>query len=107
MKLHGFAHHVGYFVVASVVHALHGVQNAPLNRLQSVLDMGHGAFQNHVRGVIKKPVFVHPRKVMYGRCVKAVGRSIVGMFVHGEVLVLLLQFVVVANILVVVVVNVV
>ena len=44
---------------------------------------------------------------MYGRCVKAVGRSIVGMFVHGEVIVLLLQFVVVANILVVVVVNVV
>ena len=106
MKLHRFAHHVGYFVVPAVVHALHGVQDAPLNRLQTVLDMGHGALQNDVRGVVEKPVLVHPREVMHGRCVKAVGGSIVRVFVRGEVVVLLLQLLVVADILVVAVVNV-
>ena len=48
MELHGVAHDVGHLVVAAVVHALHGVQYAPLHGFQSVLYMRNGPFQYHV-----------------------------------------------------------
>ena len=58
MKLHGVADDVGHLMVAAVVHAFHGMQNAPLYRFQPVEQSGYGAFHNNVRGIIQKPVFV-------------------------------------------------
>ena len=46
--LHGASHDVRHFVEATVVEFLHCVQDAPLHGFQTVLDVGHGAFQNHV-----------------------------------------------------------
>ena len=60
--LHGLAHDVGHLVVAAVVHDLHGVEDAPLNGFQTVFDMGHGAFEDHVRSVIQEPVLIHARQ---------------------------------------------
>ena len=81
VQLHRLAHHVGHLIISAVVHALHGVQYASLHRLQTVLDMRHGTFQDYVAGVIQKPVLVHSRKVMHGRSVETVGGAIVGVLV--------------------------
>ena len=89
VELHGVAHDVGHLVVAAVVHALHRVQDASLNGLQSVLDMGHGALQYHVGGVVEEPVLVHAAEVMHDRSVETVHRPIVGVFVGLQVVVLL------------------
>ena len=62
MVLHGLAHDVGHLVVAPVVDGLHGVENAPLHGFQPVLDMRHGALQDHVRSVVQEPVAVHARQ---------------------------------------------
>ena len=50
---HGVAHNVGHLVVAAVIHALHGMQNTALHGFQTVNDMRHSAFQNHIRGVFQ------------------------------------------------------
>ena len=63
--LHGLADDVGDLVVAAVVHALHGVQDAALHGLQTVLDMGHGTLQDHVGGIVEEPVLVHARKLAH------------------------------------------
>ncbi len=65
MVLHGLAHDVGHLVVAAVVDRLHGVEDAPLHGLQAILDMGHGTLQDHVGGVIQKPVLVHARELAH------------------------------------------
>ena len=57
--LHRRPDDVRHFVVPAVVQFLHRVQDAPLHRLQPVFDMRHGAFEDHVRCVIQKPVLVH------------------------------------------------
>ena len=59
MVLHGLPDDVGHLVVAAVVDGLHGVENTPLHGLQTVLDMGHGAFEDDIRCVIEEPVLVH------------------------------------------------
>ena len=64
VELHGLAHHVGHLVVASVLHAVHGMQNASLHRLQSVVDVGHGALEYHVGGIVQEPVLVHAAQVV-------------------------------------------
>ena len=48
VELHRVPHDVGHLVVASVVHALHRVEYAPLHGLQAVLDVRDGALQYHV-----------------------------------------------------------
>ena len=60
--LHGLSHDVGHLVVASVVDDLHGVQDAPLHGFEAVLDMGYGAFEDHVRSVVQEPVLIHARQ---------------------------------------------
>ena len=57
--LHGLPDDVGDLVVTAVVDALHGVEDTPLHGLQTVLDMGHGALEDDVRGVVEEPVLVH------------------------------------------------
>ena len=60
MVLHRRADDVRHLVVASVVELAHRVQDAPLHRLQSVVDVRHGTFQNHIRSIVKKPSLYMP-----------------------------------------------
>ena len=59
VELHRVAHDVGHLVEASVVHALHGVHDAPLHGLEAVGDVRHGAFQDYVGCVVEEPTLVH------------------------------------------------
>ena len=63
MVLHRRADDICDLVVASVVEFAHRMQDAPLHRLQSVVDVRHGTFQNHIRGIVQKPVLVHARQL--------------------------------------------
>ena len=63
VKLHGVPHDVGHLVVASVVQAVHRVQDAPLYGFQSVAHVGDGALQDDVAGIVEKPVLVHARQL--------------------------------------------
>ena len=63
--LHGLSHNIGDLVVAAVVAALHGVQDAALHGLQAILQMGYGTLQNHIRRVVQEPVLVHARQFVY------------------------------------------
>ena len=63
VKLHGLAYDAGHLVVAAVFHALHDMEYASLDRLQSVFDMGNGALQDNVGGIVEKPVLVHAGKL--------------------------------------------
>ena len=60
VELHGFACNVRHLVVTAVVHAFHGVEYAPLHRFQTVAHMGDGTLKDDVRGIVEKPVLVHP-----------------------------------------------
>ena len=85
VELHSVSDDVRHLVEASVVHALHRVEYASLHRLQAVLDMRHSAFQDYVGCVVEEPVLIHSAKVVYGRCVEAVNRLVVGMFARHRV----------------------
>ena len=80
VELHGMPHDVGHLVVASVVQPFHGVQDASLYRFQTVVDVGHGTFQDNVRSVVQKPVLVHTAQLVLHRLVFLVDRLIVRMF---------------------------
>ena len=71
MKLHRASHDVGYLVQSSVVHEVHGVQDASLHRLQSVLDVRHRTVENHRRCIVQKPVSVHAAQMMHRSSIKA------------------------------------
>ena len=79
VELHGVSHDVRHLVVATVVHTLHRVEDASLHGFQSVAQVGHGSFEDHVRGVIQEPVLVHAAEVVYGCCIESVHGFIVGM----------------------------
>ena len=70
---------VGHLIISAVVHALHGVQNAALNGLQSVLDMWHGTLQNNIGGIVQEPVLIHAAQMVYGGSVETVYGLIVGV----------------------------
>ena len=52
VELHGMAHDVCHFIISSVVHPLHRVEDASLHGFQSVAQMGHGSLEDYVRGII-------------------------------------------------------
>ena len=83
VELHGVSHDVCHLVEAAVVHALHGVQDATLHRLEAVFDVWHGTFQNHIAGIVEEPVLIHARQVVHCRCVEAIGRAVVGVLLRG------------------------
>ena len=76
VELHGMADDVCHFVEASVVHTFHRVQDASLHRFQAVFNVGDGPFQNNIAGIVKKPVLVHPAKVMHCGSIEAVNRAV-------------------------------
>ena len=59
MVLHGLTHDVGHLGVAAVIHGEHGVQHTALYRLESVYDVGDGAVQDGIGGVVQIPVLEH------------------------------------------------
>ena len=62
MVKHSGTHDIGYLGETAVVGLLHRVENAPLHRLQTVVDIWHGAVENNVGGIVN-PVFAeHARK---------------------------------------------
>ena len=79
MELHGMTDDVRNLIVSAIIHSFHRMENTALNRLQTVLNVGNGTFENYVTCVIQEPVLVHSRKVMYGRSIKSVGWFIIRM----------------------------
>ena len=63
--LHGLAHDIGHLVVTTVIDGFHGVQNTPLHRLESVLHVRNGSFQDDIRSVIEEPITVHTRQLAH------------------------------------------
>ena len=59
MVFHRMADDVGHLVVTAVVKLLHGMKNPPLNRFQSVGNLRHRPFQDHIRRIIQEPALVH------------------------------------------------
>src|SRR4029078_4241251 len=58
MILHRLSDDVSHFVVATIIHFLHRVQNAALHGFQAVFNGRYCSFKNNVRGIIKEPVLV-------------------------------------------------
>ena len=87
VELHGMSHDIGHFVVASVVHAFHRVQDTALHRFQSILDLRHSALKDDIGGIVQEPVLVHAAEMMHGRGIETVGGLVVGVLVLGELVV--------------------
>ena len=64
MELHGVAHNIGHFVVTSVIHALHGMEDAPLHGFEAVHNVWDSAFQDYIGSIIQEPVLVHLVQMM-------------------------------------------
>ena len=66
MILHRVADGVGDLVVAAVFELPHRVENAALDRLEAVVEMGNRAIKNDVGGVVDEPVLEHSVDVLQG-----------------------------------------
>ena len=63
--LHRQSHDVGHLVEVAIVGLLHGMHDAALHRLEAVLDVRHGTLQDHVGGIVEKPVLVHAAQLQF------------------------------------------
>ena len=79
VELHRVTDDVRHLVEAPVVEAFHGVEDASLHGFQSVAEVGHGAFENHVGGIVQEPVAVHSRQLVVALCISHGRGLIVGM----------------------------
>jgi len=59
VKLHGVADDVGHLVVAAIVELVHGMQDTPLYRFETIFDGGDGPFQDNIRGIIEEIILIH------------------------------------------------
>jgi len=66
MKVHGVADHVGCLVGAPVVDFVERPEDAALDRLQTVVDVGDGAVLDYVAGVFEKVAVHHGAEVFVG-----------------------------------------
>ena len=66
VELHGMAHDIGHLVETPVVEQLHGVEDTPLYRLQTVGKVRNGPLENDVRGIVEEPVLKHARELEFG-----------------------------------------
>ena len=74
--LHRQTHDVGHLVEVAVVGLLHGVHDASLHGLEAVLDVGNGALEYYVGGIVEKPVLVHAAQLqflIFGHLVRGMG----------------------------------
>ena len=58
--LHCLADYVRHLGVTAVVHDSHGVQDAPLDGLESVYDMRNGTVQDGIGRIVQIPLLEHP-----------------------------------------------
>ena len=65
MVLHGLSHDIGYFVVATIVNHLHGMEDAALNGFQTISKVRNGTLQNDVARLVEEPVLVHATQMVY------------------------------------------
>ena len=78
----------------AVLHFLHRMQDAALHRLEAVFDVGYGAVEDHIGGIVEKPLAVHAREFVFVLAfrhqpvVLALGR-VDGVLVHGLIYLLL------------------
>ena len=79
MELHRVAHDVRHLIISAVVHTLHRVKDAALHGFQAVLQMGHGAVEDAVAGIIEEPILIHAAQMMHGCGIEAVHGFIVGV----------------------------
>ena len=80
MVLHRQTHDVGHLVEVAVIGLLHGVHDASLHGLEAVLDVGNGALEYHIGGIVEKPVLVHAAQLqffIFGHLVGGVGLRLV------------------------------
>ena len=52
VKFHGFTSNVCHLVVATIVHALHGVKDAALHRFETIVEMRHSTLQNYIGSIV-------------------------------------------------------
>ena len=64
MILHRTTHNVRYLIETPIIHLLHGMEDASLHWLETIHDVRHGTFQNHVGGIVQKPVLIHATQVV-------------------------------------------
>ena len=77
VELHGVTHDVGHLIVTPILHAPHAVQHTALHGFQSVHDVRHCTFQNHIAGIIQEPVLIHAAQLVLHLCVLRISRSVV------------------------------
>ena len=85
VKLHGFTGDIGHFVVASIIHTLHGVKDAALHGFEPVAQMRNGTLKDDIGGIVEKPLLVHSRERVYadGAFASVFSFGVVGgMFEH-------------------------
>ena len=58
--LHRVADGIGHLVETAIVHLLQGVQDAALDRLQSVVEVRNRPLEDHIGGIIEEVLVVHP-----------------------------------------------
>ena len=58
--IHRVAHDPGDLVVAAIIELLHRMKDPALHGLEAVIQMRHCPLKNHIAGVIKKVVGIHP-----------------------------------------------
>ena len=76
--VHGVAHDTSHLSVVAVVALFHHVHDAALHRFQAIFDVWHRTLQNHIAGVVEKPILVHTRELqflVFGQFVGRMGRS--------------------------------
>ena len=62
MEAHAGADDVGHLVESAVIHFPQRVQDAALHRFQTIVEMGNGAIEDDVAGVVEKPVAIALRE---------------------------------------------
>ena len=57
------ANDVGHLVKSAIIHLLHSMQDPPLHRLQTIIDVWHRPLQNYIRSVVQKYSWYMPVRV--------------------------------------------
>ncbi len=60
---HGMPDDVGHLVETPVIHVAHRMQYPSLNGFQSIVDIRHGPFEDHIGSIIEEPVLIHSVKL--------------------------------------------